>query len=62
MKWFDNTSEALKWIVVLAGIYYLIKKIIIILFACWKGFKTFLLPICWERNFITQYGNWAGKS
>ena len=48
--------------IVLAGLYYTSKTAFNTLSAFWEGFKTFALPSFWPRNFVKEYGEWAGMS
>ena len=47
--------------IVLAGLYYSSKTAYSTLSALWNGFKTFGLPLFWPRNFVKEYGEWAGE-
>ena len=46
----------------LIGFFYTIKRVFQTLWNLHEAFKTFILPLFWPRNFLEEYGSWAGQS
>ena len=44
-----------------AGVAYAVKNSAGILHQCWRGFRTYLVPLCrlTEKKLSVQYGKWA---
>ena len=52
--------KAVKDILCLFGVLYTSKITLQTILNLYQGFKTFILPCFWKRNFIQEYGTWAG--
>jgi len=46
-------------LILLAGLYYTTKVTINTVDSLYNGFKTFCLPLIWQRDFQEEYGPWA---
>ena len=49
-------------ILLLAGLYYTSKVTVNTVASLYCGFKTFCLPLIWQRDFEDEYGPWAGNA
>ena len=57
-----NTHQikAVKDVLCLLGLLYTSKITLQTILNLFQGFKTFILPCFWKRNFKQEYGAWAG--
>ena len=56
----SNQIKNIKEILMFCGFLYTSKLTFRTVSRLYQGFKTFILPRFWKRNFRKEYGSWAG--
>ena len=55
----QQNNSPMKQILSLIGAYFSLRIATRVLWHSFQGFKSFILPSLWPRNFVQEYGSWA---